>query len=168
MITAAALADIETLHKLVNAAYRGDSSRKGWTTEADLLDGTRISENTLREIFNSNAVILKYEENNRLLGCVELRVENDKMYVGMLTVLPSEQSKGIGKKLLAAAERAAKEKNCQTLYMTVISERAELIAWYCRRGYRDSGKRKPFLIPDESFGKPLKELEFCVLEKRVE
>lgn len=167
MIATAVLADAEALHKLVNAAYRGDSSRKGWTTEADLLEGTRISEKALREIFNSNSVILKYEENHRLIGCVELRPEDDKMYVGMLTVLPAEQSKGIGKKLLAAAELTAKEKNCQALYMTVISERTELIAWYCRHGYRDTGKRKPFLIPDESFGKPLKELEFCVLEKWV-
>lgn len=167
MITPATEADVEALKKLVNAAYRGDSSRQGWTSEADLLDGTRISEKTLLAILHSDSLILKYEENDQLLGCVELRPENDCLYLGMLTVRPTEQSKGIGKKLLAAAESIAKEKNCHTLYMYVISERTELIAWYGRHGFYDTGKRKPFYLPDESFGKPKKELEFCVLEKVV-
>lgn len=167
MITIATLADIDALNTLVNAAYRGDSSRQGWTTEADLLEGTRISEKTLRELFDSDSIILKYEENNQILGCEELRPENDTMYLGMLTVHPTQQAKGLGKKLLAAAEEMAKAKNCSTIYMNVISERAELIAWYCRHGYHDTGKRKPFYLPDESFGKPLKNLEFVVLEKSV-
>ena len=41
--------DIPALDKLVNSAYRGDSSKKGWTTEADLLDGSRTDEDAINE-----------------------------------------------------------------------------------------------------------------------
>ena len=100
--------DIPALNHLVNSAYRGDSSRKGWTTEADLLDGIRTSEESLRTMIqNPNAMILKYEEAGQLLGCVYLEMKGNDLYLGMLTVSPEAQAKGIGKHLLLAAEHIA-------------------------------------------------------------
>ncbi len=168
MILKATLEDIAALNILVNLAYRGDSSRQGWTTEADLLDGTRTDENSIREIIEMpSSVILKYVEDGKILGCVRLDKHNDKLYLGMLTVEPSLQAKGLGKKLLMAAEEEARKQNCKTIDMTVISVRSELIAWYHRHGYRDTGKRKPMIIATPSMGKPKKDLEFVVLEKSV-
>lgn len=167
-ISIATAADAPSLNKLVNAAYRGDTSRQGWTTEADLLDGTRIDEDALRELLQQpNTAVLKYEETNDLLGCVELRRENDKLYLGMLSVQPNTQGKGIGKKLLAAAEEFAKEKKCPKIFMTVISVRKELIDWYIRHGYVLTGERKPFNMPDTRWGIPKQNLEFVVLEKVI-
>lgn len=169
MIRKATKEDAPALNRLINSAYRGDSSRLGWTTEADLLDGTRTDENSIQEIFEiPTSVILKYEEDGKILGCVRLDKHDSKLYLGMLTVEPSLQAKGLGKKLLIAAEEEARKQNCSTIDMTVISERAELIAWYLRHGYHDTGRRKPMIIETPSMGKPKKDLEFIVLEKPLD
>ena len=105
--------DIPAINALVNSAYRGESSKKGWTTEADLLGGIRTNESTLgRMIGRTNAVVLLAEENSQLKGCVFLEEQGDSLYLGMLTVNPELQGKGIGAKLMAAAEGRAKELGC--------------------------------------------------------
>lgn len=160
--------DIPALNKLVNSAYRGESSRKGWTTEADLLDGTRLDETVLLELINDKSTtVLNYVEEGKILGCVELRKEKGNLYLGMLTVQPDLQAKGIGKKLLAAGEDFARENGCKKISMTVVSVRTKLIEWYERHGYRLTGERKPFNMPDERFGIPKQPLEFVVMEKTV-
>lgn len=165
-IQPATAADVPALNKLVNSAYRGESSRKGWTTEADLIDGTRLDETVLRELLNNeHTTVLKYTENGKILGCVELRKERGSVYLGMLTVQPDLQAKGIGKKLLFAGEEFARAQGCKKISMTVVSVRSKLIEWYERHGYRLTGERKPFNMPDERFGIPKQQLEFVMLEK---
>lgn len=165
-ITFANETDIPALEKLVNSAYRGDSSKKGWTTEADLLDGIRTNQASLATTLqNLNAVILKYTNTNgEIIGCVYLEKKNTKLYLGMLTVSPEIQAKGIGKQLLAASENYAKEKGYMAITMTVIFVRKELIAWYERHGYNPTGKTEPFPVGPE-FGLPKQPLHFIVLEK---
>jgi ribosomal protein S18 acetylase RimI-like enzyme len=160
--------DAPELDILVNSAYRGDSSRQGWTTEADLLDGTRTDAAAIEDIINRPGFkILKYVEDAEILGCVELHNENGKLYLGMLTVRPHLQGKGIGKDLLKAVEAEAKRQKCKSIFMTVISVRKELIDWYVRHGYVHTGERKPFAFNDPRFGQPKKQLEFVVLEKLI-
>lgn len=164
----ASLDDIPLLSSLVNSAYRGESSRKGWTTEADLLDGTRIDETALLELLQRpDTVIMLCKDQSRLLGCVELRKEGEKMYLGMLSVHPESQGSGIGKLLLQAGDDYALSQQCSTMYMTVISVRQTLIDWYVRHGYQLTGERKPFIIPDERWGIPKQHLEFVVLKKKL-
>ena len=160
-------ADIPLLTALMNSAYRGEESTKGWTTEASLIAGeTRTDENSLTEIIRRpGSVILKYtNEKNRLIGCVNLQKQDNRLYLGMFSVSPELQGGGIGKKMLLAAEQHALNENCNSIYMQVISVRSELIEWYLRHGYKDTGERKPF-IEDELSGKHLQPLEFMVLEK---
>ncbi|HET9056108.1 MAG TPA: GNAT family N-acetyltransferase [Chitinophagaceae bacterium] len=166
-VTQAAPADISELNALVNAAYRGASSRKGWTTEADLLDGIRTDEESLATLLSKEgSVMLVYKnEDNVITGCVNLQQHNDKIYLGMLTVKPELQGSGIGKILLKASEDYAMEMGYHKIYMTVISVRKELIAWYERHGYKDTGERKPFPMNDPKFGLPKMTLEFIVMEK---
>lgn len=167
-ILKATAVDVVELNKLVNSAYRGDSSRQGWTTEADMLDGTRIDEDILKEIIQRpDTTVLLYKDGPRLLGCVELRTDEMKIYLGMLSVMPNTQGKGIGKRLLKEAEVYALEQGCNKIYMTVISVRTELIDWYVRHGYHLTDERKPFKMPDVRFGIPKQELEFVVLEKII-
>lgn len=165
-IAPASAEDVPVLNKLVNSAYRGESSRKGWATEADLIDGTRIDESAMLDLIrDENTTILKYVENNEILGCVELRIENESLYLGMLTVNPDLQAKGIGKILMTAGEDFGRRNNCKKVKMTVVSVRDKLIAWYERHGYSLTGERKPFKMPDERFGIPRQPLEFVVMEK---
>ena len=160
--------DSTELVDLLNSAYRGDASRKGWTTEANLLEGElRTDENEIDRLMDKpSAVFLKYTENGCIIGCVNLQKHGDRIYLGMLSVSPLIQSKGIGKQLMLASEIHAKNENCSSIYMTVISVRSELIAWYERVGYKDTGERKPFLV-DEKYGVPTQKLEFIVMEKLV-
>src|SRR5262245_18923716 len=161
--------DAPALERLINSAYRGDSSRKGWTTEADLLDGGRTDAEALRDIMKrSDTTLFKCVQDESIVGTVELRREGSKIYLGMLTVRPDLQGAGIGKKLLDAGEAFAREKKCEAVFMTVISVRKELIDWYVRHGYALTGERKQFDINDPRFGIPKNKLEFLVLEKRID
>lgn len=167
-ISVAIAADIPFLLKLINSAYRGESARKGWTHESDLVDGDiRTDAGSLKEMIqNPNAVILKYTLSQEIAGCVYLEKQERKMYLGMLSVSPDIQAQGIGKKLLRASEEHAKKLNCTTIEMTVISVRDRLIAWYERNGYHKTGETKPF--PDDGrFGKPIQPIEFIVMKKKL-
>ena len=167
-ITQATLIDIPELNILVNSAYRGETSKKGWTTEANLLDGLRIDEQTLHSYFDDpNIILLKNtDETGQITGTVYLEIRATKLYVGMFSVSPLLQGKGTGRDLLLAAETYAKQLNCRTLTMTVISSRHELISWYQRRGYKPTGKRLPFHA-DKKFGIPKQPIELIVLEKDI-
>jgi N-acetylglutamate synthase-like GNAT family acetyltransferase len=167
-ITKATLADTTELTHLVNSAYRGEPSKKGWTTEAHLLEGIRIDEPTMAEyIQDADTTILKYSNNDGLIiGCVYLQVRIQRLYLGMLTVSPTLQTNGIGRQLLHEAEHVAHQLNCRVIFMTVISTRLELINWYERRGYHATGKMVPF--PDTTkFGTPNQVIELAVFEKEV-
>ncbi len=166
MIIPATLFDAEAISRLVNSAYRGDSSRLGWTTEADLLDGTRTDAAAISSaIDDPGTTMLKHVEGVEITGCVELVRHGDSMYLGMLTVKPGIQGRGLGKSILMAAEAYARAAGCTSVHMTVISLREELIAWYIRRGYRLTAQKKPFDFDDPRFGLPKRPLEFVVLEK---
>ena len=115
---------------------------------------------------NPNAVILKFVSRDHITGCVYLEKQGDALYPGMLGVSPATQAQGIGKKLLNAAEKIAGQQGCQSIVMTVISLRHELIQWYERHGYKKNGETKPFLENDR-FGKARQQLEFIVLEKKL-
>ena len=168
MITKATTNDIPELNILVNSAYRGESSKKGWTTEEHLLGGIRTDEEGLLQTFeNEQITILKYTENDKIIGTVSLEKQGEKLYLGMLTVSPDLQGGGVGKQLLKAAEVFAREEKIPKIVMTVISVRAELIAWYERHGYIRMGETKPFPMDDPNFGMPKEFLEFVVLEKNV-
>lgn len=162
--------DVPSLCALVNSAYRGEPSKQGWTTEADLLAGQRTdAEDLHRLIENPDCVFLLLIRNKELLGCVCVKKKPDRAYIGMLTIRPEQQARGWGKKLLAQAERWAQEEwKFQTLELSVIRQRKELIAWYKRRGWHPTGKREPFPYGDERFGIPkVDDLEFVMMEKSI-
>lgn len=162
--------DIPALIALVTSAYRGDASRAGWTTEADLLDGARINAKVLAEdIRRPHSLVLLGEREGQLQACAHVAVDDGAGYFGMFAVSPGLQGRGIGKAMLDEAERIAREVLGQTrMRMTVIDLREELIAYYLRRGYRRTGIHKPFPYGDARFGEPKRaDLRFEVLEKSL-
>jgi ribosomal protein S18 acetylase RimI-like enzyme len=164
-IDIAGLRDIPSLTALLNIAYRGEHSKKGWTTEAFLIAGDkRTDENDLQQVMlQPGSVILKYNnEQQQISGCVNLQQHGNKIYLGMFCVSPQAQGKGIGKQILQATEEYARHLQCIAIYMSVISARTELINWYQRRGYQDTGERTPFK-EEELTGKPVLPLVFMVM-----
>jgi ribosomal protein S18 acetylase RimI-like enzyme len=168
MITKASLQDIPALTVLINSAYRGETSKKGWTTEANLLEGKRTDEQEMTEIFlDPKNTILKYTEKDHIIGSVLLVEKGHQLYLGMLTVSPELQNSGIGKKMLAEAENHAKALGLSSIIMTVISVREELIAWYKRHGYVDTGEREAFPVSEIHVTISEEPLEFIYLEKII-
>ena len=167
----ATVADIPALVQLVTSAYRGEASRAGWTTEADLLDGDRIDPGVLRaDIERPRSRVLVAERDGQLVACAHVAVEGDAGYFGMFAVRPALQGGGTGHAVLAEAERIVRDEwALPVLRMTVIDLREDLIGWYERRGYRRTGIKKPFPAVDPRFGLPRRDdLRFEVLEKGLQ
>jgi ribosomal protein S18 acetylase RimI-like enzyme len=161
-------ADVDTLVALIESAYRGDASRSGWTTEADILDGQRTDPEGVLEVVKSpDSRLLTVERDGTVVACCQLEHRGEYAYFGMFAVSPTLQGAGLGKAVIAEAERQARESwGVREMHMTVISVRDDLIAWYERRGYRRTGEMSPFPYGDERFGIPLRpDLQFELLVK---
>lgn len=161
-------ADVDAVVALVQSAYRGESGLRGWTTETHLLGGQRTDPREVRELVaREGSLVLLCERGGRLVGCCHVEKRGDSAYFGMFAVDPGSQRGGLGKQVLAEAERVAVERfKSRSMRMTVIVQREELIAWYERRGYRRTGRLEPFPYGDERFGVPKRaDLRFEVLEK---
>ena len=141
--------DNEEIAALVNSVYRGESSRMGWTTEADLLSGQRVDAAGLRADLSlkpaAMVLTMRASAGEEILACVWLEQAGpDHFYLGMLAVRPTLQAGGLGRALLEEAEGLAKAAGARAMQLTVIAQRDALIAWYERRGYARTGVIKPF------------------------
>jgi GNAT superfamily N-acetyltransferase len=163
-------ADVTVLVRLIESAYRGESSRAGWTTEADLLDGQRTDAEAVAQILRTeDSLMLLAEDGGALAGCclLERRRAQAQAYFGMFSVPPGHQGEGWGGQILAEAERFARDDwGARTMVMTVLAPRLDLITWYERRGYRRTGETRPFPYDHPRAGLPkVPDLHFIVLAK---
>ncbi|MFJ8927929.1 GNAT family N-acetyltransferase [Streptomyces sp. NPDC102364] len=160
--------DVDVLVALIESAYRGDSSRTGWTTEADILQGQRTDpQGVLAVIEDPDSRLLTVERDGAVVACCQLEHRGEHAYFGMFAVSPAQQGAGLGKTIITEAERTVRETwGVSEMHMTVIDAREELIAWYERRGYRRTGRFSPFPYGDERFGIPQRDdLKFELLVK---
>jgi GNAT superfamily N-acetyltransferase len=166
----AVAADVPVLVALIESAYRGDASRAGWTTEADLLAGQRTDPEGVAAVIDApSGRMVVVEEHGEPIACCQLELRDGHAYFGMFAVSPKRQGGGLGKVIIAEAERFARDEwGVAEMHMTVISAREDLIAWYVRRGYRRTGRMIPFPYGDERFGLPLRDdLRFELLVKEL-
>lgn len=160
-ITTGLPGDAPLIKALLESAYRGDSARRGWNHEADILDDERVAPGEIEDLLsNPSVTILVARDSEAFVGCVAVTCKNARLaYLGMLCVSPDLQSGGLGRKLLDAAEDCARTQGIAVMEMTVIDSRDALIAWYERRGYTRTGETRPFPVPRDP------PITFAVLEK---
>ena len=167
MLRSAVPDDVGPVVALIESAYRGDRSRRGWTTEADLVAGARTGPGEVEALIASpRARMLVAELGGTLVGCCGLRPRPGRSAsFGMLAVRPARQGSGTGRALVGEAERIARDEwSAERMTIEVISVRRPLIAWYRRLGYRPTGRTRPF--PAEL--SPVRPgLEFAVLSKSL-
>lgn len=167
----ATLNDVASIVALVNSAYRGESSRQGWTTEEHLLGGQRADHDMIRDLIlkPETALLLGRDEEGLLVANVHLEKSGDSCYLGMLTVKPTLQNAGLGKQLLDYSEAYARSVwGSVRMEMTVINVRQELLAYYERRGYRPTGQRVAFPHGDPKYGLPkTTEFDLLILDKKL-
>lgn len=162
--------DLPAVVELANLAFRAKDVGASWNTEADFIDGQRLDLPILRaDLANSPQarLLLWRDAAGVLIGTVWLEpAGSGAWYLGLLMVHPNLQAQGAGRRLLEAAETAARELGAERIRMTVVNVRAPLIAWYLRRGYALTGETKPFPYGDNRFGTPRRDdLEFLIMEK---
>jgi ribosomal protein S18 acetylase RimI-like enzyme len=156
-LTIAEPADLELVVKLVNDAYRGSSKTPGWTHEVGLLAGQRVGVASLRASIEEGSTILVMRKDDDIVGCVALQAPDSReWYLSMLAVDPDCQADGLGKAIMAGAERFARERGAQQMRISVIDQRVSLIAWYERIGYVRTGASEPFPYDDPTVGTPLR------------
>lgn len=164
-------ADVPALHRLIQSAYRGEASRAGWTTEADLLDGQRTDPDDLASVLaDPGQALLTAWRGETLLGCILIADRGAETgYFGMLSVSPALQGGGLGRRLVDAAHAALADRyGARRVRIQVFPQRETLIAWYQRLGYRQTGETLPFPYGAPRFGLPLHDdLYFVVMERAL-
>ncbi|MBX9772357.1 MAG: GNAT family N-acetyltransferase [Candidatus Obscuribacterales bacterium] len=173
-IRRAGQSDVSELVNIIQFAYRGGKTTGSWTNEYSLVKGPRITIEQLHEVLTKNnqaLIVAELEENGTtvLAGCIRIdKLADSQAYFGMLAIDPDLQSKGVGRALFAAAEECAvKDFDCRGVRMSVLSPRAELIAWYKRLGYVENGEIEPFLDPSTGVTPLVENLYFRVLVKNL-
>jgi ribosomal protein S18 acetylase RimI-like enzyme len=137
----ASKSDAEAITNLVNRAYRPEVGASGWTHESDLVSGKRATVNQVAEIVaKPDSIVLVGFKDSEIGACVHVEKDSNNSHIGMLAVNPTLQGAGVGKQMLAYAEWYASEYYGSEKYiMFVVSSRNELIAFYLRRGYQQTG-----------------------------
>lgn len=132
-------ADRPRLIELINSAFAIET----------FLEGTRTNDERLAANMQKGEILLAEEPGaedtcGRILACVYLEVVGTRGYLGQLAVDPALQGKGLGHRMVEAAEEALRAKGCQAVDITVLSMRPELLPLYRRFGYAETGVVEDF------------------------
>jgi GNAT superfamily N-acetyltransferase len=117
--------DVETLARLINAAFR---------VEQPFIEGDRTNPDGVRAYMQRGKFLLA-EDSGGLAGCVYVELRGDHGYLGLLGVDPQRQGTGLGRKLMAAAENYFREAGCCAVDLRIVSARTPLPAFYRHFGY---------------------------------
>ncbi len=123
--------DLSTLMALINEAFK---------VEAFFLTGDRLDAERTRQHFGKGQFLLA-EEAGALVGCVYVESHGDRGYLGLLSVAPDRHKNGIGRQLISAAEKFAREIGLCHMDLTVVNLRTKLLPFYEKLGYTVTGSQ---------------------------
>ncbi len=121
--------DFDSILTLINKAFE---------VERFFKNRDRLSAEELRSTFKSG-IFLVSEEVGAITGCIFVKKTGDRAYFGLLSVEPSRQKSGVGRRLIAAAEEFARETGARFMDIRVIHLRTELPVIYAKLGYHVTG-----------------------------
>ena len=122
--------DAEAIARLINQAF---------VVESVAFDGDRTNPGEVRALMTGGKFLLA-EDGVGLTGCVYVEVRGERSYLGLLSVCPENQGRGIGRMLVNAAEDFSRSAQCRVVDLRIISPRAEaLLPFYRRLGYTEAG-----------------------------
>jgi GNAT superfamily N-acetyltransferase len=132
------IADTRALVPLINAAF---------LPEQVAIDGDRISAEKLQPYFKTGKFLV-LENEQGLAGCVYAELHGARGYIGLLALRPELKGRGLGRKLMTAAEEYLANAGCEAAELRTISARNDLIPMYKHLGYGEMGTEKmPAAIP---------------------
>ena len=126
MIRRATAAEAEEIARIINAAFE---------IEREFRQGDRTSAAEIRRLMETQTFLVS-EDGGRLIGAVQVRVRGSTGYFGMLAVDTQARRGGIGRALVEAAEEHCRRAGCTVMTMSTGEDRAELIPYYGKMGYR--------------------------------
>jgi GNAT superfamily N-acetyltransferase len=144
--------DADALASLVNTAYE---------VEQFFVDGDRTNADDIRAEMAHGTFLAAVSPDGHLDGCVYVSTREATGYFGMLAVAPRAQRRGLGRRLIAAAEDRLRAAHRGVVFILVVNLREDLIAFYERLGYTPAG-REPYVH------RPVKQpCWFVRMEKRL-
>jgi GNAT superfamily N-acetyltransferase len=147
-------ADVAAIAALVNTAY---------AVEAFFVKGPRVAEDEVRHHLETGAFLLAGKP-PVLAGCVYVEPRGAIGYFGLLSVAPTLQGRGLGRRLVAAAEESLRAAGCREVQILVVNLREELLSFYGRLGYVEAGT-EPF--PKSESGRLTSPCHFVVMRKSL-
>jgi GNAT superfamily N-acetyltransferase len=121
--------DTEAIARLINTAF---------IVERVAIDGDRTNPENVCALMNIGRFLLA-EGAAGLVGCVYVERRGEHSYLGLLSVAPQFQGRGLGRQLVAAAEDYSRQIGCRAVDLRIVSARAELLPFYRRLGYIENG-----------------------------
>ncbi|KAJ5542599.1 hypothetical protein N7535_005021 [Penicillium sp. DV-2018c] len=159
-------ADASQLQQLIECAFRAVDSREGWTDDLGLSSSFRIDLQEVLAMINKPDIVMLMATNDekKLVGSIgTAKRDANHARLFMLAVDPSQQHSGIGRQVLAYAEDYCRQTwGVSTLCLNALSNRLQLITWYSRHGYEETGETSPF--PREKFEKLDLPEDLCFVE----
>lgn len=146
--------DSSRLIALINAAFAIET----------FLDYTRTDAVRLAAMMEKGSILVAEDAQGQMLGSVYTEVRGKRGYLGMLAVDPAHQKGGLGRRIVAAAEKRFSQLGCEAVDITVLSLRPELPPIYRRFGYVETGTEE--FVPSRPLQKGL-ECHCIVMSKRL-
>ena len=143
--------DIDALVRVINAAY---------VVERFFKTGDRIDRASVVERLDRGVFLVETDDGGAVVACVYVEIQpHGRGYFGLLSVDPGLQGRGLGRRLVEAAEAHCRAAGCRAIDIRVVNLRTELPPFYGKLGYVATGM-EPY--PDDDATRPC---HFVVMSK---
>ena len=112
------------------------------------IEGTRTDTRQLGALMENGEFLLA-REGEAIVASIYTELRGDRGYFGMLAVDPSQQGRGLGRMMVAAAEEKFRANGCRHVDISVLSPRLELFPFYRKLGYRETRTSKDYPSPEK-------------------